>query len=149
MENHKHGAAILYIDLDNFKYCNDTFGHDVGDLVLKKFSEVLEEVANSNGYAVRYGGDEFIIVLNDADVDMAVAASKEIYDKIQGGFVSDIEEYLGEKIDIEDDRRIMTSIGIAIAEDCKRSTIIDTLKKADDMLYGVKRNGKGNYKIWT
>lgn len=149
MENHKQGAAILYIDLDNFKYCNDTFGHDVGDLVLKKFAEVLEEVANSNGYAVRYGGDEFIIVLNDADVDMAVAASKEIYDKIQGGFVNDIEKYLGEKIDIKDDRRIMTSIGIAIAKDCKRSTIIETLKKADHMLYGVKRSGKGKYKIWT
>lgn len=149
MENHKEGEAILYIDLDNFKHCNDTFGHDVGDLILRRFAEVLEKVVYSKGFVVRYGGDEFIIVLTNAGKEDAIEVSEEIYKNIEHGFVGDIEEYLGRKINICDDKKLTTSIGIAVAKDCARSTINETIKKADDMLYSVKHDGKGSYRVWS
>ena len=57
--------AVIYIDLDNFKYYNDNFGHELGDYVLVRFAQVLEESVKDVGYAVRYGGDEFIICAFD------------------------------------------------------------------------------------
>lgn len=57
--------SIFYIDLDNFKLINDTLGHSAGDKVLQNVAKKLEQFANSNGYAMRIGGDEFIVVLKE------------------------------------------------------------------------------------
>ena len=65
-------TTILYIDLDNFKYCNDTFGHDIGDLMLKKLSSLFTEIVGDKGYCVRYGGDEFIIVLPGSSTEFGI-----------------------------------------------------------------------------
>lgn len=146
-ENDDVSNAILYMDLDNFKYCNDTLGHDVGDLVLKCFSNVLKEVSSSKGYAVRYGGDEFIIVLNKAGKEEAIAVAEKIYEKIEDGFISEIDKHMNNKVDIPKEKRVTTSIGIAIAKDSKKETILDAIMNADNVLYSVKRNGKGKYMV--
>jgi len=54
---------VLYIDLDNFKYYNDTFGHDVGDFVLVHFTKIFTSLIGEDGFAIRYGADEFVMVL--------------------------------------------------------------------------------------
>ena len=74
--------TLLYIDLDNFKFCNDTFGHDVGDEILIAFSRLFERVTKNNGYIVRYGGDEFLIVMPDHAIDDGIELAKSIYKAI-------------------------------------------------------------------
>ena len=54
---------LVYVDLDNFKYYNDTFGHELGDRVLVRFSKMLKNIVENIGYAIRYGGDEFVLIL--------------------------------------------------------------------------------------
>lgn len=75
--------AVIYIDLDNFKYYNDNFGHELGDYVLVRFAQVLEEAVKNIGYAVRYGGDEFVLVLNDSNAEGAKAVVKDIFKKLE------------------------------------------------------------------
>ena len=57
------GSALLFVDLDNFKMVNDTYGHPIGDLLLKKVSTLLKSVVGSEDLVGRYGGDEFIILV--------------------------------------------------------------------------------------
>ena len=57
--------AFLLIDVDNFKTVNDTYGHAVGDLALKKVASLLEECFQSNDFPVRYGGDEFAVIMTE------------------------------------------------------------------------------------
>ena len=70
--------AVIYIDLDNFKYYNDNFGHELGDYVLVRFAQLLKDAVANSGYAVRYCGDEFVLVLNDKDVAYAKEVPKMI-----------------------------------------------------------------------
>ncbi|MBQ3544060.1 MAG: diguanylate cyclase [Lachnospiraceae bacterium] len=67
--NKNSNIIILYADLDNFKYYNDTFGHDLGDVILKRFSKVISDICEGIGFAVRYGGDEFLLILEDVDLE--------------------------------------------------------------------------------
>ena len=60
---HKQQLAVLFIDLDNFKPVNDTFGHDVGDMALQEFSSKLRSVLREEDLACRFGGDEFVVLL--------------------------------------------------------------------------------------
>lgn len=54
----------MFIDLDNFKHYNDTYGHDVGDLVLKEMADIFSGLCEKQGFVCRYGGDEYIIVFS-------------------------------------------------------------------------------------
>lgn len=60
----------MFIDLDNFKHYNDTYGHDVGDFVLIKMADIFTEVCGKDGFVCRYGGDEFLIFLYTDDRDI-------------------------------------------------------------------------------
>ena len=63
-EKRKPKLGVMFIDLDNFKHYNDTYGHDVGDFVLIKMADIFTEVCGKDGFVCRYGGDEFLILLN-------------------------------------------------------------------------------------
>lgn len=141
--------CILYVDLDNFKYCNDTFGHDIGDLVLKEFASLFERVSQGCGYAVRYGGDEFLIILHDRDILDAKRIANEIYDYIGDGFHSLISSYVGHEISVPIEKRLTCSIGIMSSVDGSLEHMSDALKKADEALYYMKRNSKGHCIAWT
>ena len=71
--------SILYADLDNFKYYNDAFGHDIGDFILVQFADLLNKICGPDGYVVRYGGDEFLVVIHSVDRAVIEGAAKEIY----------------------------------------------------------------------
>ena len=75
-------TAILYIDLDNFKFYNDTFGHAIGDVILVNFANIFKQITKDKGYANRYGGDEFVIVLPDSSEEEAVEVAKMIYRRL-------------------------------------------------------------------
>lgn len=142
--------TILYIDLDSFKYYNDTFGHAVGDYILVRFSNILKKIAGESGYAVRYGGDEFLLALPGTSMEQAEATAKSIYKEIelQNHFIDGIPQQEGIVIEIPKENYISCSIGIACTDYENGCDINETLKHADESLYDVKKHGKRNYRIW-
>lgn len=139
---------ILYADLDNFKYYNDTFGHDLGDMILVEFAKIFQNSAKNMGYAVRYGGDEFLVVLNNVSKDKVCQAADNIYESIRGGFVNVVSEYVNKDVVIPDNKLVSCSIGIASAESCSVENVKQALQKADEALYYMKKNCKGSYIMW-
>jgi diguanylate cyclase (GGDEF)-like protein len=141
-------AAIMFIDLDNFKPYNDTYGHDVGDIILKEMAAIFTRASENKGFVSRYGGDEFIIVVNTNDRAVLEGIAKQIYQEIDesNGFQRKIENYLKQKIVIDEKRKITCSIGIATAEKVYTGEEFEELiKSADDLLYSVKKSEKGHY----
>lgn len=146
--------SILYIDLDSFKYYNDTFGHDIGDEILVAFSNLFRKVVNEKGYCVRYGGDEFIIVLENASENDAIVIAQKIFSnlKTENHFAHIVEQKTSSSPVIPDDNKVSCSIGIAQNKDEKSEltyNLSETLKHADDALYYVKKHCKRNFKTWS
>ena len=144
-------CVVLYFDLDNFKYYNDTFGHDIGDLVLVQLAKILQFLADENGIPIRYGGDEFLLIIPDISIKQAEAIAKEFYNilKQRQYFIPKIEQILKKKVDIPESRQISSSIGIARTDYKAGCNIEMTVSHADASLYGVKKTTKRNYRIWT
>lgn len=140
---------ILYIDLDNFKYYNDTYGHDVGDMLLVNFTRIFTELIGDEGYAVRYGGDEFIIVLPNKTEEYGLSLSNQIYERIADGFKDLLSAYLRKDIVIPPDKKISCSIGISQYSGCSHEAINEALNSADQALYFMKRNSKGRAMTWS
>ena len=141
-------VGLMFIDLDNFKHYNDTFGHDVGDLILKEMAKIFRKAVKGRGFVARYGGDEFIMILNTDDREILEQIAKGIYEKINStqGFQRQIENYLGHAITTTEKSRITCSIGIASAGDVRKEEDINELiRSADEILYKVKTGEKGHY----
>lgn len=149
--NNGKDFTVLYMDLDNFKYCNDHFGHDVGDAVLVAFSNMLGDILESNGSIVRYGGDEFVALLPGGNVADGIAVAEEIFYTLERnkGFKEEINNKLSKKVEIEKEHRVSCSIGVASGMCYSDSDIFDILKKADQALYKIKKTTKHDYEIWT
>ena len=144
-------TSVLYIDLDNFKYYNDNFGHDIGDLVLVSFANVIKNICKEKGVAVRYGGDEFLVIMNLNAESEAVEIAKGIFDTLhkESAFIPLIEKTLGHKIEISEDKKVSCSVGISFFDKQYGKNAFEfALKQADDALYYIKRNGKGRYEVW-
>jgi diguanylate cyclase (GGDEF)-like protein len=151
----KKGKAInctfMYLDLDHFKYYNDTFGHQVGDGILKKFAEIFSEACGDEGFVVRFGGDEFVMLLNTIDKDKINSIVKKIYDliEIEDGFSATVYKYSNKKVYIPEDFRATCSIGVDIGENMHNiSDMTELQKHADNALYNVKYSGRGRMMIY-
>lgn len=121
-------AALIYIDLDNFKEINDRFGHEVGDVMLESVSQILHVATRASDTPARLGGDEFVILLPDTRLADAELIARRIMDAT-------------EVIAILPDSSLTLSIGIALARP-EMEDVSDWLKAADDALYEAKRRGK-------
>ena len=144
-------TAVLYIDLDNFKYYNDNFGHEIGDLVLVAFANIINNICKENGFAVRYGGDEFLIIMNLLHHEDVIDVANTIFTSLnrEEAFIPLVEKTLGRKIEINDDKRVSCSVGISFLDKQYGDKSFDiALKQADDALYYIKKNGKNRYVIW-
>ena len=123
--------SIMVLDLDRFKYINDTYGHAVGDKVLKDFVETVREIISTRELFFRVGGEEFILLLPGADIKKAV----EIGEKIR----KSVEE---RKIKTNG-KTISYTVSIGIAQMKPEDTdIYSLLHRADKMLYVAKRSGR-------
>lgn len=124
--------AFLIIDVDNFKTVNDTYGHATGDLALKKVSGLLEECFRSNDFPIRYGGDEFVVIMTEIHAE-------------QKGVIERKLQYLNNSLqNIENDElpKLSVSVGIAFS---KHGFGGDLFEKADAALYKTKQNGRCGY----
>jgi len=127
-KRYENSLSLIIFDIDNFKNFNDTYGHDVGDEVLKLISKIVLENVREHDTIVRWGGEEFLILLPQTQINGA----KNVAEKIRIA----IENYKAENIPAQ----ITASFGISKLEDGDNETSF--IKKADVALYQAKREGK-------
>ena len=130
--------SVLVCDIDHFKKVNDTFGHDVGDVVIKGFADVLRRTKRDTDAVGRFGGEEFVLVCEETDAEGA--------------------ELLGERIRAEleattfhgKDGPLKVTCSVGIATYPRAGAEWEPLFKAtDDALYASKRNGRNRVTVWT
>ncbi len=136
--------SILFMDLDNFKYYNDTFGHDIGDLLLQNFSKQLRKSFRDTDILTRFGGDEFIIILSNTDFDKARQVRKNFKKTISSldGFRDLIREWTSDKNKIPNHKKLNVSTGVSTYSSLCELEIEDLVKLADDDMYLNKRKSK-------
>ncbi len=134
----RHGEplTIALLDVDNFKRINDEYGHDIGDLVLKKLAEIIEKNVRSTDIAARYGGEEFIIALPRTDENGALLVAERIR-----------QDFKRSKVKVNS-LEIGTTVSIGIASYKEGDDIETIIKKADEALYQAKRTGKDKVVIY-
>ena len=146
----KRVAAILFLDLDRFKYINDTLGHSIGDKLLQGVAERLlicvrrsdtvgrDEGGDLNSSVARLGGDEFTVLLNDiTNVQDAARVSQRIISAVSQPFNLDSHEVT-----------VTTSIGISLFPN-DGNDIVTLIKNADTAMYYAKDLGRNNFQFYT
>ena len=129
--------ALMFIDLDNFKYVNDNFGHPVGDALLGSVSERLQQTLRVNDLVVRLGGDEFAVLLDSPkSVDDATRLAGKMLTVLAEPFTCDGHEF-----------NVGASIGVAMMPDHARE-FDELLSCADAAMYAAKSLGKNNVQVW-
>ncbi len=139
--------AIAYVDFDNFKYYNDTFGHNVGDEILVTFADIAREIIGESGYIVRYGGDEFVIVMPGKSEKSAATLIKKLLKSFER-INERIRQVIPADSQIPKERILSASIGIAGFSKCNDISVHNALNQADDALYYVKRTSKNDYMLY-
>jgi len=122
--------CLLFIDLDNFKLFNDTYGHDQGDLVLKSLAGIITDSVRAKDMPCRWGGEEFAVILLGATLESAAA----IAERIRQRFAQYVFSPKGQTV------RQTLSVGLARAQQGESSD--DFIRRADQALYQAKRAGK-------
>ncbi len=135
-KNGKKDTLLLIADVDYFKQFNDTFGHDVGDKVLKSFSDAIKKSTRANDSVVRWGGDEFIVIMRDIPVKFQPEAADRILESIRSINIPEIGNA----------KRITASMGFAYFSD-EDGDAKATLSRADAALYKAKEAGRNCWRI--
>lgn len=129
-------SSMLMIDIDFFKKINDSYGHDIGDYVLKECVRILSEVFAGEGEMVaRIGGEEFVVVLPNHSVELAVLRAEEAQKKIRE------ESFIQGNLDIS------FTVSMGIAQLLENETSSEWLKRADTALYQSKNSGRNKYTV--
>lgn len=134
----KTPVSLITLDIDFFKKINDTYGHDIGDFVLKECTQVLKEIFNrKEDFVARIGGEEFAVILPDYRVEDAVRKAEECLARIRK-----------EKF-VQGPHEIKFTVSLGIAQLTTNETPGQWLKRADLALYQSKNSGRNKYTIST
>lgn len=129
--------AILFLDLDGFKFVNDKLGHGTGDCLLQTAAKRLKGCVRQSDTVARWGGDEFTIILNRISHEQdAINVAQKILDAVSQPFVVDEQELF-----------VTTSIGISIYP-ADGTDVEDLVKKADTAMYRAKKDGKNSFRCY-
>lgn len=137
LQRDKGMAALMYVDLDNFKHVNDTRGHQAGDDVLVEVRSILLQHTRPTDMVSRLGGDEFACWLPGADLAIARTRASQFLSRI-----SALADKSGSA-----DRPLGMSIGIAAWSHDSQETLDALLARGDQAMYDAKRGGKNNFSI--
>ena len=125
--------SIAMVDIDNFKKVNDTYGHPIGNEVLKELAKIMRNSFREVDIVGRYGGEEFIIGMINTDLEKARQAVERFRENVEKN----------DWTKIHDDLRITVSIGVASSKNGKtKRTVLEIIEAADEALYVAKRTGK-------
>lgn len=127
----QHPIACLLFDLDHFKQINDDHGHQAGDQVLIEFSKLISQEVRESDIFVRYGGEEFVIILQDCTLANAIKRAKLLGALVREATIGGLEP-----------GKVTCSIGAASCGPKNRCQPDDLLLKADKQLYEAKRTGR-------
>jgi diguanylate cyclase (GGDEF)-like protein/PAS domain S-box-containing protein len=130
--------AVLFMDLDKFKEVNDALGHRVGDHVLRLLGERLKALSTDLRYCARLSGDEFLFVLDPANVEQAQSFARRVIDQIVKPF-----EVAGRRLVIG------ASIGIAMATEKESVSASDLINRADTAMYAAKASGRLAVRVFS
>lgn len=130
-QRRKSAFSVLMLDLDFFKQVNDTHGHEAGDKVIKTMADILRRSVRSSDMAVRYGGEEFLLVLTDTPVEPALNVAEKIRAEIEGTKIPLLSGIL------------QKTISIGVAEFPTDADVFwQVVKYADVALYAAKAEGR-------
>lgn len=122
--------TLVMCDIDDFKKINDTYGHDFGDVVLKGIAKIVTTQVKEHGYVCRWGGEEILILINNASLEAAYRISERIRLKVAN------------EVFACNSQLIHCSMTLGIAAHNKKDTVDETITQADYNLYRGKRSGK-------
>jgi diguanylate cyclase (GGDEF)-like protein len=124
-------VAVMIFDIDYFKNVNDTWGHDAGDEVLKQVARVTRDTLRESDIVGRWGGEEFVCAMIDANLDAATEAANRLRQQI---------------CELVTEPRVITiSGGVVVLE--QNEGVSSAIIRADALLYGAKRGGRNQIKI--
>ncbi|MGH2734258.1 MAG: putative bifunctional diguanylate cyclase/phosphodiesterase [Actinomycetota bacterium] len=135
LDRHSEQVAVMFIDLDNFKHINDSFGHAAGDALLRDVAERLTNSLRPSDTAARLGGDEFAVLLEDTNRGGAVSVAERILASFQDPFAGQEGPVL-----------MNGSIGIALSSE--RNDASDLLRCADTAMYEAKNRGRARFEVF-
>jgi len=122
--------VLCFCDLDHFKHINDTFGHQCGDVVLQKFSKILTSSIREIDYAARFGGEEFVCLLVNTDIENAKKVMERVRDSFENYNFNDVAPQL------------FATVSIGIANFKEFNTLQETMVSADHRMYRAKHLGR-------
>jgi two-component system cell cycle response regulator len=130
--------SVMIMDMDHFKMVNDTYGHDIGDRVLKQLAQIILKTSRATDLVARFGGEEFVILMPETDDNAALNGANRVREAVESTpFVIDNEGGTIQKT---------ISIGVAnIHPDGDSAESI--MKRADEALYSAKHGGRNQVKI--
>ena len=132
----RHPVSMIVLDIDYFKRINDTYGHQVGDFVLKDLVKTLHDLFPREADLIaRIGGEEFAIVVPDFQIEHAVKKSEEVLAKFQA------ETF------VHEEHQIKCTVSIGIAQLCPSESAGDWIGRADKALYQSKNNGRNRLTV--
>lgn len=131
-KRYKSAFALVMFDLDDFKAVNDTYGHDVGDCVLKEVSTITQSHLRTSDRFGRWGGEEFLIILPELDQELALSVAKKIREAIAQYSFKGVSQ-------------ITISVGVTVFNENDTNNSI--LKRVDDALYEAKHAGRNTVKF--
>ena len=145
MKRNHHHSALLFLDLDNFKSLNDTYGHSIGDLLLCQVAERLKECVREVDTIARFGGDEFVVILSTLhkNEDESIAQAQKVAEKIRHSLSKHYSINVSHDKNEEQlvEHLCTASIGVVVF-DCSEKNQDELLKRADFAMYRAKDAGK-------
>ena len=127
------------IDLDHFKRVNDTYGHLVGDDVLRDVAQLLSDTIRGSDIVARYGGEEFLVLLPETDDDGAESFAERIRAAVEAHVVQ--QDAGGAAL------RLTASVGVAVFPAARIESVEDLFARADAALYRAKADGRNRVRM--
>ena len=128
MSSTNSGFIAVMMDIDDFKKINDTYGHTFGDRVLTIFAKLIVQEVGTDGFAARFGGEEFMIIFDHDNQDFALQILKTLGSKLEEHF--------------QKEQQISVTFSGGLELYSNRKKIDELIMNADNKLYQAKRNGK-------
>ncbi len=127
-DRHQQSIGILFFDIDHFKQINDQYGHGIGDDVLEKMGNIINDSFRAEDFCVRHGGEEFIVVLVDVNCQQTCEIAEKLRKKIEQENIAGLN--------------VTISIGAISARVKTKEEFNQLLEKADQLLYKAKESGR-------
>lgn len=126
--------SLITLDIDNFKQINDTYGHLVGDEVIIKVAHIIEKEIRTSDIVARFGGEEFVMLLQDCDIQNAYKVAEKTREEIENSTIV-----------LEDGTTVKFTVSLGVAQfdsEIDKDNIETTLSRSDKALYQAKKSGK-------